>query len=124
MPTTRTAEELEELSETPMTAAEWAAARRAPRIKIIRRALGLTQERFSDAYRIPVSTPARLGARPQRTRRPRAGVSGGYCACAGDDGQSLGAAGGGVISRKSGDSHIPDRRPPAHRRQFKLKRLP
>ena len=56
MPTTRTAEELEQLSETPMTAEEWAAARRAPRIKIIRRALGLTLEQFSDAYRIPVGT--------------------------------------------------------------------
>jgi putative transcriptional regulator len=56
MPTTRTAEELEELSETAMTAEEWASARRAPRIKIIRRALGLTLEQFSDTYRIPVGT--------------------------------------------------------------------
>ena len=56
MPTTRTAQELEDLSETPMTAAELASARRAPRIKIIRRALGLTQEQFSDRYRIPLGT--------------------------------------------------------------------
>ena len=56
MPITRTAAELEELSETPMTAEEWAAARSAPRSKIIRRALGLTQEQFSDTYRIPLGT--------------------------------------------------------------------
>lgn len=56
MPITRTAAELEELSEAPMTAEEWASARSAPRIKIIRRALGLTLEQFSDIYRIPLGT--------------------------------------------------------------------
>ena len=54
MPTTRTAAELEDLSETPLTAQELANARRAPRIKIIRRALGLAFEKFSETYRIPV----------------------------------------------------------------------
>ena len=56
MPTTRTAAELEDLSETPMTAEEWTSARNAPRIKIIRRALGLSQEQFSETYRIPLGT--------------------------------------------------------------------
>ena len=54
MPTTRTAAELDDLSEAPMTAPELAAARRAPRIKIIRRALSLTFEKFSETYRIPL----------------------------------------------------------------------
>jgi len=31
-------------------------ARRAPRAKIIRRALGLTQEEFAQTYRIPLDT--------------------------------------------------------------------
>ncbi len=56
MPTSRTPAELEELSESPMTADELRSARRAPRMKIIRRALGLTFEAFSEAYRIPVAT--------------------------------------------------------------------
>ena len=56
MSTSRTPAELEELSETPMTREELQAAPKAPRVKIIRRALGLTQEAFADAYRIPLST--------------------------------------------------------------------
>jgi putative transcriptional regulator len=56
MPTSRTPEELEQLSETPMTREELKTARRAPRIKIIRRALGLTLEEFSERYRIPLGT--------------------------------------------------------------------
>jgi len=54
MPTSRTRTELERLSETPMAAAELTSARRAPRAKIIRRALGLTQEQFAATYRIPL----------------------------------------------------------------------
>jgi putative transcriptional regulator len=56
MPISRTPAELEALSETPMTQAELDAAPRAPRIRIIRRALGLTQEQFSETYRIPLAT--------------------------------------------------------------------
>jgi putative transcriptional regulator len=56
MPTSRTPAELEDLSETPMTRDELKSARRAPRAKIIRRALGLTQEEFAQTYRIPLDT--------------------------------------------------------------------
>ena len=56
MPISRTPEELEELSETPMTADELKAARRAPKARIIRRALGLSQEEFAATYRIPLET--------------------------------------------------------------------
>jgi putative transcriptional regulator len=37
-----------------MTAEQLKSARRAPRAKIIRRALGLTQEQFAETYRIPL----------------------------------------------------------------------
>ena len=40
----------------PMTAAEWASARKVPRTKTLRRALGLTQEEFAARFQIPVST--------------------------------------------------------------------
>ena len=56
MPTLKTPAELETLSETPMTRDDLKSARRAPRAKIIRRALGLTQEEFSRTYRIPLDT--------------------------------------------------------------------
>jgi putative transcriptional regulator len=39
-----------------MTRDELKSARRAPRVKIIRRALGLTQEEFARTYRIPLDT--------------------------------------------------------------------
>jgi putative transcriptional regulator len=39
-----------------MTAAEMTKARRVPRIKTLRRALGLTQEEFAARYRIPLGT--------------------------------------------------------------------
>ena len=52
----RTEAELDELSEIPMTAEELAAARRIPRVRSLRRALGLTQEQFSETYRIPLAT--------------------------------------------------------------------
>lgn len=40
----------------PMTPEELARARRVPRAKSLRRALGLTQEEFAARYRIPVGT--------------------------------------------------------------------
>jgi putative transcriptional regulator len=40
----------------PMTAQEFAKARRVPRIKSLRRALGLTQEEFAARYKIPLGT--------------------------------------------------------------------
>jgi putative transcriptional regulator len=40
----------------PMTAEELQAARRVPRIKTLRRALGLTQEEFAGRNRIPLGT--------------------------------------------------------------------
>jgi putative transcriptional regulator len=40
----------------PMTEEEFAKARRIPRIKTLRRALGLTQEQFAARYRIPLGT--------------------------------------------------------------------
>ncbi len=40
----------------PMTDAEWAKARRVPRIKTLRRALKLSQEEFADQFHIPLGT--------------------------------------------------------------------
>ncbi len=40
----------------PMTAAELRGARRVPRVKTLRRALGLTQEEFAVRYQIPLGT--------------------------------------------------------------------
>jgi putative transcriptional regulator len=40
----------------PMTADQLAAARRIPRIKTLRRALGLTQDEFATRYHIPLGT--------------------------------------------------------------------
>ena len=40
----------------PFTPEELAKARRVPRVKTLRRALGLTQEEFAARYRIPVGT--------------------------------------------------------------------
>lgn len=40
----------------PMTAEELQSARRVPRIKTLRRALGLTQEEFAGRYHIPLGT--------------------------------------------------------------------
>jgi putative transcriptional regulator len=40
----------------PMTPEEWAKARRVPRVKTLRRALGLTQEEFATRYHIPLGT--------------------------------------------------------------------
>jgi putative transcriptional regulator len=56
-----TREEVEEAARAdpdarPMTSEEMARARRVPRIKTLRRALGLTQEEFATRYRIPLGT--------------------------------------------------------------------
>jgi putative transcriptional regulator len=40
----------------PITPEEMAKAQRAPRVKTLRRALGLTQEEFAARYRIPLGT--------------------------------------------------------------------
>jgi putative transcriptional regulator len=40
----------------PMTAEQLRSAPRMPRVKVIRRALGLTQEEFSARYKIPLGT--------------------------------------------------------------------
>jgi putative transcriptional regulator len=40
----------------PLTRADLARMRRVPQVKVIRRALGLTQEEFSERYRIPLGT--------------------------------------------------------------------
>jgi putative transcriptional regulator len=40
----------------PMTAEELRTARRVPRVKTLRRALGLTQEEFAGRYQIPLGT--------------------------------------------------------------------
>ena len=40
----------------PMTEDEWRTARRVPRVKTMRRALGLTQEEFAARYHVPLGT--------------------------------------------------------------------
>lgn len=40
----------------PMSEDEWRTARRVPRVKTIRRALGLTQEEFAAQYHVPLGT--------------------------------------------------------------------
>ena len=40
----------------PMTEAELSKARRVPRVKTMRRALGLTQEEFAARYQVPLGT--------------------------------------------------------------------
>ena len=40
----------------PLTAADLARMKRRPRVYIVRRALRMTQEEFSEAYRIPIGT--------------------------------------------------------------------
>ena len=54
MAISRTEAELDALSELPMTADQLATARRVPRVRSLRRALGMTQEEFSQTYRIPL----------------------------------------------------------------------
>jgi putative transcriptional regulator len=40
----------------PMTDEEWAEARRVPQVRIIRRALKLSQEEFAASFHIPIGT--------------------------------------------------------------------
>jgi putative transcriptional regulator len=40
----------------PMTEAEWATAPKVPRVTLVRRALKLSQEEFSERYQIPIGT--------------------------------------------------------------------
>lgn len=40
----------------PMTEAQWKTMRRVPQVKIIRRALKLSQEEFAERFRIPLGT--------------------------------------------------------------------
>jgi putative transcriptional regulator len=40
----------------PMTEEEWAAAPRVPRVRTLRRALGLSQEKFAARFHIPIGT--------------------------------------------------------------------
>jgi putative transcriptional regulator len=51
-----TSNKADELADTPLTAADLARMKRVPRAKIIRRALGLSQEEFASRYRIPLGT--------------------------------------------------------------------
>lgn len=60
-PTPMTEEEIEAAAWAdpdgrPMTEEEFAKARRVPRAKTLRRALGLTQEEFAARYKIPLGT--------------------------------------------------------------------
>jgi putative transcriptional regulator len=48
--------DMEALSEFPMTKAELDAAPRRPRVYVLRRAFGLTQEEFSARFAIPLGT--------------------------------------------------------------------
>ena len=43
-------------ADRPLNAAELKRMKRTPQVKVLRRALGLTQEEFSDRYRIPLGT--------------------------------------------------------------------
>jgi putative transcriptional regulator len=54
--TSQTFSEIDERESRPMTAEERKAARRLPRVTVIRRALRLTQEQFAERYKISVST--------------------------------------------------------------------
>jgi putative transcriptional regulator len=45
-----------DLADRPLTAAELKRFKRTPQVKIIRRALGLTQEEFAARYGIPLGT--------------------------------------------------------------------
>jgi DNA-binding transcriptional regulator YiaG len=53
----------------PLTPDDLKRMRRTPQVKIIRRALGLTQEEFAARYRIPVGTLRDLGSSREADRR-------------------------------------------------------
>jgi putative transcriptional regulator len=50
------AEALSDPDNQPLTEADMSRMNRVPRAKIIRRALGLTQEAFAERYRVPIGT--------------------------------------------------------------------
>lgn len=52
----RHAAALADLDAQPLTEADMARMKRTPRVTIIRRAFGLTQEEFSQRFRIPLGT--------------------------------------------------------------------
>lgn len=52
----KTISELDDLSDRPLSAAELGTLPRVPQVKVIRRALGLTQEEFAARYRLPLGT--------------------------------------------------------------------
>jgi putative transcriptional regulator len=54
MPTSK--RKAEDFSDRALTAADFRRMKRVPRVKIVRRALGLTQEEFATRYRIPLGT--------------------------------------------------------------------
>ena len=58
----------------PMTVEELRKARRVPRVKTLRRALGFTQEEFAARYQIPLRHATRLGAGEDGTRPADAGL--------------------------------------------------
>ena len=53
----------------PLTQQRLAHMKRTPQVKVIRRALGLSQEEFAGALPHPAWHIARLGTGPQRARR-------------------------------------------------------
>jgi len=61
----------------PLTEEDLRRMRRVPRVKVIRRALHLTQEEFAARYRIPIGTLRDSGSSREAGRRPhRAGPAG------------------------------------------------
>jgi putative transcriptional regulator len=56
LPTNLTPEEVEALSESPLTREDLLRMPRKPRAIIIRKTLGLTQEEFAARYHIPLGT--------------------------------------------------------------------
>lgn len=61
--------DLDEISDAPMSDAEWAKLEKVVNVKRLRERLGLTQEAFAATYRIPLGT---LRDWEQRRKRPDA----------------------------------------------------
>jgi len=59
----------------PMTPEERARARRVPRVRTLRRVLGLTQEEFAARYQIPLGSLRDWEQGPHGTGSARAGLS-------------------------------------------------
>jgi putative transcriptional regulator len=55
-PEERHAAALSDPDAQPLTDEQWARAKKTPRIKIIRRAMGITQEEFARRYHLPLGT--------------------------------------------------------------------